>query len=121
LRDDPLRALWAQQQIDNAKYVAGRHWQRIYEIAEIGMHSLDPGRERVDGGGNGIEILTEKRVSAMASLRRCRSVLGDFGDSLVRDVLGRGLCLVEVAASRGLSTQHGQDYLGLRLRSAWRA
>jgi len=26
LRDDPLGALWARHQIDDAKYVAGRHW-----------------------------------------------------------------------------------------------
>jgi hypothetical protein len=52
----------------------------------------------------------------MGQLRHCRSVLGDFGDGLVRDVLGRGLCLIDVASSRGLGTQRGQDYLGLRLR-----
>ena len=33
LRDDPLGALWARHQIDDAKYVAGRHWQRLYEAA----------------------------------------------------------------------------------------
>jgi hypothetical protein len=115
LRDDPLRGLWVRHQIDDAKYVAGRRWQRYYEIAEIGMHSHDL-HERVDGGGNGIEILTEKRVNAMGQLRRCRGVLGDVGDSLVRDVLGRGLCLIEVASSRGLSTKRGQEYLGQRLR-----
>jgi hypothetical protein len=65
---------------------------------------------------NGIEILTQKRVRAMAKLRHCRGVLGDVGDALVRDVLGRNLCLVDVASSRGLGTQRGIDYLGLRLR-----
>jgi hypothetical protein len=33
LRDEPLGALWACHQIDDAKYVAGRHWQRLYEAA----------------------------------------------------------------------------------------
>ena len=36
LRDDPLGALWARHQIDDAKYVAGRHWQKLYEAAELG-------------------------------------------------------------------------------------
>jgi hypothetical protein len=117
LRDDPLGALWARHQIDDAKYVAGRHWQKIYEVAELAtLRGADLSRERVDGGGNGVELLTHKRINAMGQLRRCRNVLGDFGDGLVRDVLGRGLCLIEVASNRGLSTKRGQEYLGQRLR-----
>jgi hypothetical protein len=116
LRDDPLGA-WARHQIDDAKYVAGRHWQKIYEMAEIGMlRSMDPARERIDSGGNGVDALTDHRVRAMATLRNCREVLGDVGDALIRDVLGRGLCLVEVASSRGLGTRRGLEYLGQRLR-----
>jgi hypothetical protein len=117
VRDDPLGALWARHQIDDAKFAAGRHWQRIYEVAELAMlRSIDLSRERVDGGGRAAELLTDQRVRAMAKLRDCRGVLGDVGDSLVRDVLGRGLCLVDVASSRGLGTQRGIDYLGQRLR-----
>ena len=52
----------------------------------------------------------------MAALTRCCSVLGQEGDALCRDVLGRGLCLVEAAAGRGLRTQRGLNYLGQRLR-----
>ena len=87
-------------------------------MAELStLRGADLSRERVDGGGNGaVELLTQKRINAMGQLRRCRSVLGDFGDGLVRDVLGRGLCLIEVAGSRGLGTKRGQEYLGQRLR-----
>jgi hypothetical protein len=117
LRDDPLGALWARHQIDDAKYVAGRHWQKLYEAAEIGdLRGADFSRERVDGGRNGVEILTDHCTRAMATLTRCSEALGRQGDALVRDVLGRGLCLFEVAAARGLGTQRGTEYLGMRLR-----
>lgn len=112
LRDEPLGALWARRQIDDAKYVAGRHWQQLYEAAEIGnLRGMDLTRERVDSSSKGIELLTEHRTQAMATLTRCHDALG-----LVRDVLGRELCLVEVAARRGLGTRRGLEYLGRRLR-----
>ena len=117
LRDDPLGALWVRKQIDDAKYHAGRRWQRLYEASQIGdLRGMDPTRERVDAGGNGVEILTDARTQAMAKLTRCGGVLGQEGDALIRDVLGRGLCLVEVAASRGYGTRRGLEYLGQRLR-----
>ena len=116
LRDDPLGALWARRQIDDAKYMAGRHWQKLYEAVEIGARGMDFTRERVDGGRNGVEIHTERRTQATAVLTRCAGVLGREGDALCRDVLGRGLCLVEVAASRGYGTRRGIEFLGMRLR-----
>ena len=117
LRDDPLGALWVRKQIDDAKYHAGRRWQRLYEASQIGdLRGMDLTRERVDSSSNGVEILTDARTQAMAKLTRCGGVLGQEGDALIRDVLGRGLCLVEVAASRGYGTRRGLEYLGQRLR-----
>ena len=117
LRDDPLGALWVRKQIDDAKYHAGRRWQRLYEASQIGdLRGMDPTRERVDSSSKGVEILTDARTQAMAKLTRCGGVLGQEGDALIRDVLGRGLCLVEVAASRGYGTRRGLEYLGQRLR-----
>jgi hypothetical protein len=116
LRDDPLGLMWARHQIDDAKIMAGRHWQKFYAAAEVGMlRSVDLSRERVDGGARGGEVLTERRKRAMSTLRHCRYVLGEEGDLLVREVLGRGLCLSEVAASRGLA-RRTLEYLGPRLR-----
>jgi hypothetical protein len=116
LRDDPLGLMWARHQIDDAKFMAGRHWQKFYAAAEVGMlRSVDLSRERVDGGARGGEILTERRKRAMATLRRCRDVLGEEGDLLVRDVLGHGRCLTEVATGRGLG-RRSLEYLGARLR-----
>ena len=57
LRDDPLGALWARHEIDHAKYVAGRHWQKLYEASQIGdLRGIDLTRERVDAGRNGTEL-----------------------------------------------------------------
>jgi hypothetical protein len=117
LRDDPLGALWARHQIDDARFMAGRHWQKIYETAAIGdMRSIDLSAERIDGGTHATEPLNDRRVSAMAKLRSCRESLGTVGESLVTDVLGRSLTLVEVAASRGLNSHRHLDFLGQRFR-----
>lgn len=117
VRDDPLGALWARRQIDDAKYCAGRHWQKLYEQAEIGgIRGMDTTREPVDGGGFRIEFLTERRRRAVAKLARCTELLGLRGDALVRDVLGKGMFLTQAAADRGLATRRGLEYLGVRFR-----
>jgi hypothetical protein len=117
LRGDPLRSMWARHQIDDAKLAAGRRWQSLYEQAELStLRSIDFARERVDGSGHSPEILTDRRARAMATLRGCRDELGAVGDALVRDVIGRGLCLAEVAASRGLTSTRHLNYLGGRFR-----
>jgi hypothetical protein len=118
LRDDTLRMMWSRHQIDDAKFAAGRHWQTLFETAAMGdLRSIDLSLGgRIDGSGRAIEPLNDRRSRAMARLRDCREVLGAVGDSLITDMLGRGLCLVDVAAARGLSTSRGLDYLGQRLR-----
>jgi hypothetical protein len=118
LRGDPLARMLARHQIDQAKYVAGRRWQKSYTTAEIGtLRSIDLTRDRVDGGGRGgFEILTERRKHAMSTLRHCRYVLGEEGNALVEAVLGGGQTLVEVATARGLGTPRHLEYLGARLR-----
>src|ERR1700760_3482336 len=50
LRNDPLARLHNHRQIDKAQYLAGRRYQRDWEIAERGARAIDPTRERVDGG-----------------------------------------------------------------------
>jgi hypothetical protein len=117
LGDDPLGALHVRHQIDAAKFMAGRHWQRLYEASQIGtLRGMDLTRERVDGGGgNGVELMSDHRIKAMAALTRCCGLLGQEGDALVRDVLGKGMQVTEAAAARGLGPR-GLVYLGQRLR-----
>ena len=113
LRDDPLSALWARHQIDDAKYVAGRHWQKLYEAAEIGDLRGVSSRRRPQRSRDPHRSLHPSHGHADALLRGVRSARGD---ALVRDLLGRGPCLFEVAAARGLGTQRGTEYLGMRPR-----
>ena len=52
LRDDPLAAMHNAKQIDQAQFIAGRHWQRAFELTSVGgVRAVDLTRERVDGGG----------------------------------------------------------------------
>lgn len=115
LRDDPLGALWARHQIDDAKYHAGRHWQRCYETVE-GLRGQDLLRTPVDGSGNGVELFSDERRAAVLKLAQCTLQLGRDGDQLVRDILGKGMFLIEAAAARGYATRRGLEYLGVRFR-----
>jgi hypothetical protein len=116
LRDDPLRRLRARNQIDEAQFQAGRHWQRLCEEAEIGsIRAVDTTREPVDGGSQR-ELLTDRQRRAAQGLMRAARALGREGDELVRDVLGRRLFIEQAAALRGATTQRSIDYVGRRLR-----
>src|SRR3972149_3352384 len=46
LRDDPIGAMHARNQVDQAQYAAARHWQRCYEAGEIsGAQAIDTTKE----------------------------------------------------------------------------
>jgi hypothetical protein len=116
LRDDPLRRLRARNQIDEAQFLAGRHWQRLCEEAEIGgIRAVDTTREPVDGGRQR-DLLTDRQRQAAEGLIRAAHALGREGDALVRDVLGRRLFIEQAAVLRGATTQRGTAYVGRRLR-----
>ena len=115
---DPLAALRARHQIDDAQYSAGRQWQRYYETSQLGdLRGQDMTRPFVDGGAGG-HVLTDARIRAIAHLGTCRYALGSADDQLVRDVLGHGMTIAEVAIKRDLSTRRQVEFLGARLRDA---
>lgn len=117
LRDDPLAAMHNAKQIDQAQFVAGRHWQRAHELVETGgVRAIDPTRERVDGGGIPQATISDAQIRAFGDLTRAAAALGLEGDSLVRDFLGRGLCVRDIAARRDAQTERERGYLGRRLR-----
>lgn len=117
LRDDPLAAMHNAKQIDQAQFVAGRHWQRAYELVETGgVRALDPTRERVDGGGIPQATISDAQIRAFADLGKATAALGLEGDSLVRDFLGSGLCVRDIAVRRDAHTERERGYLGRRLR-----
>ena len=117
LRDDPLAALHNSKQIDEAQYIAGRHWQRAYEIAEIGGgKGIDTTRERVDGGQIAQPTISDKQARAFADLYKAQKALGEYGSSIVHDLLARHLSVKQSAERRMMFTQRELDFLGRRFR-----
>ena len=116
LRDDPLAALHDAKQIDQAQFVAGRHWQKCYELSELGgARAIDPTKEAVDGG-RCPEPLSDAKCRALGDLAKARGALGLEGGAIVHDVLGCHMTLAMASDRRGLTTQRERDYIGRRFR-----
>ena len=117
LRDDPLASMHNAKQIDEAQFIAGRHWQRAFELAEVGgVRAVDMTRERVDGGGIPQATISDAQIRAFGDLAKAVTALGLEGESLIRDFLGRGFCLRDIAARRGAHSERERGYIGWRLR-----
>ena len=116
LRDDPLAGMKARGQIDEAQYLAGRDWQMYQEHSEIGgVRAIDFTRDAVDGGRFKEPDITRMSV-ALAELKAGRALLGEYGASIVEDVLMRRRTIVEIANARMMPRQREIDYLGRRFR-----
>lgn len=116
LRDDPLAAMHAAGQLDECQYMAGRHWQKALELAEVGsVKAIDPSKEAVDGGQLA-DPISEPQQKAIRDMARCDKALGSEGAALIRDVLGKGLTVTDAAKRRGLENEAGRKYLGKRFR-----
>lgn len=120
LRDDPVAAMHSAKQIDDAHLAAARHWQRAYELVEIGgARAIDPTKEAVDGGRFPEPMRdSEQRTRATGDLARASRALGMEGDALVRDVLGESLTVKDAALKRGLTDERSRRYVGQRFREA---
>lgn len=117
LRDDPLAAMHNARQIDQAQFIAGRHWQRAFELAEVrGVRAVDLTHERVDGGGIPQATISDAQIRAFNDLTRAMTALGQEGESLIRDFLGQGWTLRDIAARRGANSERERGYIGWRLR-----
>ena len=116
LRDDPLAGMHSRGQIDDAMLAAGRTWQRYHEESEIGgISAMDPGKEFVDGGKIP-EPITDRQIAAIRELNKAHRMLGEYGISLVRDVLERRMSIQEVAVSRSMTRERETLYIGRRFR-----
>jgi hypothetical protein len=119
LRDDPLGRMQERRQISEAQYLAGRRWQRAYETAEIsGARAIDPTREAVDGGQIAQATISDEQAKAFALLSRASRQLGMIAESVVRDVLTRGLSVRDIAKARGHMNDRAVDYYGRVFRDA---
>ena len=115
LRNDPLGALHARRQINDAQYHGGRAFQHDFETAERGPQAIDPSKEAVDGGRMP-DPITEAMRKAVARLNRVHGTLGQSGSSITHDVLIARMSLEKVAARRDMKTELEKKYLGRRLR-----
>jgi hypothetical protein len=105
-KGDPLRMMHCRGQIDDAKFAAGRHWQRLYEEAEIGsIRGADTTKEPVDGGGWAPELMTDRRKKAVLSLIRCKKILGVESEHLLRQVLVFNKTIAGAGEYYGLFTE----------------
>jgi hypothetical protein len=117
LRHDPLAALHAARQLDDAQYMAGRHWQRNRELAEIGgVRAVDPTREAVDGGRLPEARISDAQIKAFKEMAGAMKALGMEGGALVRAFLDQGLTLKDIADKWGAQTARERGYIGYRLR-----
>jgi len=116
LRDDPLAAMIARGQIDEAQFQAGRKWQKLHDCSTIGViRAIDPAKEAVDGGGR-VESITDRQISAFTELRESYEALGTYGKTLVFYVLGEGLNITQAAVRMNCSTESEVKYIGRRFR-----
>jgi len=118
LRDDPLGAMYARNQVDKAQHDAGRDWQKYMEDCEVGnIRAIDPSKEAVDCAQRP-DPLSERHTIAFAKLKEAHAVLGMIGENIVRDILGNGLTVMEAAARRGYTTRGEVEFMGRRFREA---
>lgn len=133
LRDDPLGRLHARDQLRSpeektkdsqkagrntgeARYSAGRIYQRLLERAEIGcVKAMDFTKEPVDGGGFA-EVLTEGQQVARRKLVMLDRALGLDGAAIMRDMLGHRMFFDQIAQKRGMSGPMELRYLARRAR-----
>jgi hypothetical protein len=119
LRDDPIGAMHARKQVEEWQYAAARHWQKLHAIAGIGgARAIDTTREAVDGGQIASTTISDAQCRALAELSKASRALGLEGDSIVRDVLARGMPLLHAAAARFLSSEKELIYFGRRFRES---
>ena len=118
IRNDPLAALHAAKQVDEAQYLAGRHWQKAHELSIVGcVRAIDPFKEAVDGGILP-EPISDIQRRGIADLARAARALGHAGDELVREILGEHRTLRQAMDRRGMSSDYDRKFLARRFREA---
>jgi hypothetical protein len=116
LRDDPLAAMHSAKQLDDAQFLAGRRWQEIKRICQVGdVQAIDPAKEAVDGG-RGPEGITDQQIDAFKDLSQALRALGIEGGYLIQLFLDKGLTLTLIAEQWGWFKERDRDFLGRRLR-----
>jgi hypothetical protein len=117
LRHDPLAAMHDAKQLDDAQFMAGRHWQRNRELAEVGgTKAIDPTKEAVGGGKIPEARISDAQIKAFKEMSAALRALGMEGSALIEQFLGRGLGVRDIADQWGAKTDRERGYIGFRLR-----
>jgi hypothetical protein len=114
VRDDPLADYFSRGHIDQARFLAGRQFQKHFGIAERGPRSGQL-TERVDGNPPR-EALTDGQLVAWKWLAKCHRKLGAEGSALVHDVLVNAMTAKQIAAARGLTGQEWSRFYAKRFQ-----
>jgi hypothetical protein len=118
LRDDPLARLHARGHINHAAYHAGRRWQELCERSNCaGVQAIDFTKEPVDGGKIP-EMISDGQLRAVGQLRAADQHLGVLLASVVKDVLGEGLSIQQLAAKNGAQSTRERLHWGFLLQRA---
>jgi hypothetical protein len=119
LRHDPLAAMHGQKinPLNEAQYLAGRHWQRNRELTEIGgARAIDFTREAVDGGGPMEARITDEKIRASKQMKVATALLGQEGEALMNSFLDDCLGIKEISLKWGRRTERERLYIGQRVR-----
>lgn len=108
IRSDPLLDHLSRGHIDRAQYLAGREFQKHFQIAERGPRAIQ-WAEAVDGNPLR-ENLTSGQLIASKWLAKCYERLGTDGTRLVQDMLIHSRTARQIAASYGLAGQDWERY-----------
>jgi hypothetical protein len=112
VRDDPLADHLSRGHIDQAQYLAGREFQKHFQIAERGPRAVQ-WTDAVDGGLPH-EPLTSAQLMAGKWLAKCYRKLGADGSALVNDMLISNVTAKQIAEARGLSGREWARYYSKR-------
>ena len=117
-RDDPLGEMHANHFIDDAQFTAGRRWQACYEQSRVAGWSASKWIDCPVDGGGGAYGFTDAQLNALRQLREASKALGPMGDSIIRDVLGEGRSIKEIARRHGDDNQSGYKGWGFIFRKS---
>ena len=113
VRDDPLADHLARGHIDEAQFLAGREFQKHFQMAERGPRAMQIA-EAVDGSPPR-ETLTDEQLKAGKWLARCYRELGKDGSILVHDMLVHNRTSRQMAYARGMVGHDWEKYFSRRL------
>ena len=123
LKNDPLGRMKARDQIDDACFLAGREYQRLWvKVAAGRIRAIDLTMTSVDNSaGSGGGATDAQRVAAKSLMRVDKVVIQSHGGEallMLRDVLGECIAVELSARRRGAQSAHEIRWWGRLFRKS---